>query len=171
MSDALKRTLQWLLLSLAAFSAAAAPAKHAVNERSAEARDVQVLLQARSTSVDLNGTASLIVPEAPAEAHRAAIVAGLAAFDRQFADPGETGPFAVPSSGGRHHGRRAVGSHALPPARDRAGPCPNRAAGSAGRHRHPASCRGTGHRTWLHRRVPRTYSFPARRFYEEIVIG
>ncbi|HYC87580.1 MAG TPA: hypothetical protein VEO54_00080 [Thermoanaerobaculia bacterium] len=57
MSDALKRSLQWMLLSLAAFSAAAAPVKHAINERSADARDVQVLLQARSTSVDLKGTA------------------------------------------------------------------------------------------------------------------
>lgn len=55
MSNALKRSLQWILLTVAA-SAVAAPLRHAVHERTANARDVQVLLQARSTSVDLNGT-------------------------------------------------------------------------------------------------------------------
>ena len=57
MSDALKHSLQSIVLSIAALSAAAAPAKQVVNERSADARDVQVLLQSRSISVDLNGTA------------------------------------------------------------------------------------------------------------------
>lgn len=55
MSNALKQSLQWLVLSLAV-SASAAPLRHIVQERSADARDVQVLLQARSTFVDLNGT-------------------------------------------------------------------------------------------------------------------
>jgi GNAT superfamily N-acetyltransferase len=44
---------------------------------------------------DLNGTALLVVPEAPTEADRAAILASLAAFNRQFADAGEAGPLAV----------------------------------------------------------------------------
>ena len=44
---------------------------------------------------DLIEAASLVVPEAPEEADRAIILAGLAAFNRQFADPGETGPLAV----------------------------------------------------------------------------
>lgn len=58
MSDALKRSLRWTLLSLVALSAAAAaPSKHVLHERSADAPDIQVLLQARSSSVDRNGTA------------------------------------------------------------------------------------------------------------------
>lgn len=55
MSNALKQSLHWILLTVAV-SASAAPLRHSVQERSADARDVQVLLQARSTSVDLNGT-------------------------------------------------------------------------------------------------------------------
>jgi GNAT superfamily N-acetyltransferase len=38
---------------------------------------------------------ALLVPDAPAEADRAAILAGLAAFNRGHADPGATGPLAV----------------------------------------------------------------------------
>ena len=37
----------------------------------------------------------LFVPDAPAESDRAAILAGLAAFNRDHADPGATGPLAV----------------------------------------------------------------------------
>jgi GNAT superfamily N-acetyltransferase len=43
---------------------------------------------------DLSGP-SLFVPDTPVEADRASILAGLAAFNREHADPGATGPLAV----------------------------------------------------------------------------
>ena len=44
------------MLLILTLSVTAAPVRYVVNERSPDARDVQVLLQARSTFVDLNGT-------------------------------------------------------------------------------------------------------------------
>ena len=43
----------------------------------------------------LIGEIRLVVPDAPTDADRAAILAGLAAFNRDHVEPGATGPLAV----------------------------------------------------------------------------